>query len=384
MLNVLLPFARKRVQAERASYKTQSVGRPLAAEKRLLILLLIWIFPCVPARSELVSNVFSKYQAQVDKSVDTSLHYLYSVQAREGFFPGQYGKTTGVVALCGMAYLSKGYTPGHGKYGEVIDRCIDYVMAHQGWDGVLATRESRHANNQTMYCHNIATLFLSEVSGMVDPERQEKLDKVLGKAMKVIISAQAVQKNQQHRGGWRYKPDSTDSDLSCSGWALMALRSAKLNGAQVPQQAIEEAVEYQLRHNDRNTGSFGYQNTNSHYITLTGAGLLCLELCGFHGDDITLKAGDRILNSYHELPQQGHFAYGNYYNAQATFQLGGKYWEKYADWMYTHCLPLQNDDGSFKEAKYGTCYRTAMMVLAFTVPYRQLPIYQRDETVDEE
>jgi len=25
-----------------------------------------------------------------------------------------------------------------------------------------------------------------------------------------------------------------------------------------------------------------------------------------------------------------------------------------------------------------------MMVLAFTVPYRQLPIYQRDETVDEE
>jgi hypothetical protein len=24
------------------------------------------------------------------------------------------------------------------------------------------------------------------------------------------------------------------------------------------------------------------------------------------------------------------------------------------------------------------------MILAFTVPYRQLPIYQRDETVDEE
>jgi hypothetical protein len=29
-------------------------------------------------------------------------------------------------------------------------------------------------------------------------------------------------------------------------------------------------------------------------------------------------------------------------------------------------------------------YGTAMMTLAFTVPYRQLPIYQRDETVDEE
>jgi len=28
-------------------------------------------------------------------------------------------------------------------------------------------------------------------------------------------------------------------------------------------------------------------------------------------------------------------------------------------------------------------FQTALVVLAFTVPYRQMPIYQRDETVDE-
>ncbi len=32
----------------------------------------------------------------------------------------------------------------------------------------------------------------------------------------------------------------------------------------------------------------------------------------------------------------------------------------------------------------GTDLRHPLMVLVFTVPNRQLPIYQRDETVDEE
>ena len=41
-------------------------------------------------------------------------------------------------------------------------------------------------------------------------------------------------------------------------------------------------------------------------------------------------------------------------------------------------------DGSWESREAGRTYGTAMMVLAFTVPYRQLPIYQRDETVDEE
>jgi len=46
-------------------------------------------------------------------------------------------------------------------------------------------------------------------------------------------------------------------------------------------------------------------------------------------------------------------------------------------------MPKQQGDGSWVGESYGTPYSTAMMILAFTPPYRQLPIYQRDETVDE-
>ena len=42
----------------------------------------------------------------------------------------------------------------------------------------------------------------------------------------------------------------------------------------------------------------------------------------------------------------------------------------------------QNPDGSF--GKDDHAYKTAMTVNAFAVPYRMLPIYERDETVDEE
>ena len=75
--------------------------------------------------------------------------------------------------------------------------------------------------------------------------------------------------------------------------------------------------------------------------------------------------------------------YGNYYNAQGMFQIGGRYWSEYADWMYSTYLKEQDSDGSWDSREAGRIYGTAIMTLAFTVPYRQLPIYQRDETVDE-
>lgn len=53
--------------------------------------------------------------------------------------------------------------------------------------------------------------------------------------------------------------------------------------------------------------------------------------------------------------------------------------------MYETYLPQQQANGSWPRHKSENCevYATAMTILAFAVPYRQLPVYQRDETVDE-
>ncbi len=324
-------------------------------------------------------TVFSRWKHRVDPAVERGLSYLARVQAEDGSFPGQYGTSCGIPALVGMAFLSRGHLPTEGAYARPLNKIIDYILSSQDRQGVYS---AGRGGVGPMYAHNIATLFLSEVSGMVDPERQKQIHESLPQAVSLILRAQAVKKSDRHQGGWRYHPNSKDSDTSCSGWALMALRSAKLNGAAIPDQAIKDALSYLYRNFDPQQGHFGYSNVSTHKESLTGMGLLCLELCGQHGRPETIRAADFVLENYRKLEGNKFEFYGNYYSAQAMFQIGGKYWRTYAEWMYGRYLKMQKKDGSWYSSEAGDVYGTCMMTLAFTVPYRQLPIYQRDETVD--
>lgn len=345
----------------------------------LLMIGLIGALPPAVAQ-EPADPVFAKWRDKVDPAVEGALEYLARVQKEDGSFPESYGDSTGIPALAGMAFLSKGHLPTEGPYADALNRCIDLVLQNQRDNGLF---EKGNAGSGPMYAHNISTLFLSEASGMVDPGRQQKISEALPRALKLILEAQAVDKDERHQGGWRYHPGSSDSDTSCSGWALMALRSAKLNGAAVPDRAIADAVAYLRRHQDPKEGSFGYMDRHDHARSLTGMGLLCLELCGRHGTGETVRAADYVMKTFRDLPGDQFEFYGNYYNAQGTFQIGGRYWHEYAAWMYDTYLKKQSGDGSWNSREAGRIYGTCMMVLAFTVPYRQLPIYQRDETVDE-
>lgn len=346
-----------------------------------LALIAVFQFGSLSAQPTGLDPVFSEWKEKVDPAVENGLVYLQSQQRPDGSFEGGFGDTPGIAALVGMAILSKGHLPTEGPYADILNRCVDFILSTQKDDGLF---EKGNAGAGPMYAHNIATLFLSEVSGMVDNERQKSITPALGKALELILRAQSVKKDELNDGGWRYHPGSNDSDTSCSGWALMSLRSAKLNGAVIPEEAIKKAIGYLHRHQDLKTGTFGYTNTDSHAITLTGMGLLCLELCGEHGSERTTRAGDWLLRNFRQLSGASHEFYGNYYNAQGMFQLGGRNWQEYADWMYANYLPKQNSDGAWPTNEAGNVYGTSMMVLAFTVPWRQLPIYQRDETVDEE
>ena len=318
----------------------------------------------------------------VDQSIERGLTYLANVQYPNGAFPQNHGEAGSISALAGMAWLAKGYTPGSGKYGENINRSIDYILSLATKDGFLGEKEP---GNGKMYCHSICTLFLSEISGMVDEMRQKRIDAVLPLAVKILLDAQNVRKSERDKGGWRYQRNSSDSDMSCTGWALMALRSSRLNGGRVPSDAIDRAVAYVRRQHNEGEGSFVYQlGGESYAVTLTGAGILCLELCGKHNDPYSRRAVNYLMRAYPELLHQGNRSYGMYYTAQGLFQLGGDGWKVFEDWMYRVWIPRQRADGSWVEEERSAPYNTALLVLAFTVPYRQLPIYQRDETVDED
>ena len=366
-----------------------------------------------PARADTESPALAKYRARVGLAVKKALAFIATRQRPDGCFdprgPSGPLPSNALAGLAGMAYLSVGHTPGRGPYGDVLNRCIDYILATPvgphvpnvpggSAEGYLA----RGNPYGRMYSHAIATLFLCEVSGMVDPERQKKIDVLLPKALKVILDAQAVKKEARFVGGWRYKPDSPDSDLSVSGWCLMALRSARLNGAPVPAEAIKKAIGFVNRCYNGGKGhrgphpstfhnwpSFNYQPGTTlapHNAHGTSAvGLFCREICGYHDDEINRRcAGFVMAWAGHSLPAApGRRAvirpseYVTYYASQAMFQLGGTYWERFAPQLYKYVLNSQGTDGSWHQTNYGRVYETAMYTLALTVTYRQLPIYQR-------
>lgn len=322
---------------------------------------------------------------RVDKAIARGLDYLLNAQQDDGSFEGRSGRTTAMPALAAMACMATGHVPGDAKYGRIIDLALDYVLSHGTEDGYFG-----EVDNGKMYAHAISTLLLTEVSGMVSKERQAQIDAALPKAIKVILDAQCIKKDKNHAGGWRYTPKSNDSDTSCSGWNLMALRSARLNGAPVPDSAIKAAVDYMHKQHDARMGIFGYQHNSQYATTLSGAGILCLELCGRHEDPDSLAAARYLMRIYKAsdkegMLQQEYRYYGMYYASQGLFQLGGENWKEFSTWMYDTFLPMQSADGSWKGrgGEDSKAYATSMIILAFAVPYRQLPVYQRDETVDE-
>lgn len=338
-----------------------------------------------PLRAQLALD--ADLRVRVEKSVNRGLDYLAETISDNGSFPGNHGQTTAIPALAGMAFLSAGHLPGEGPYGEALNRIIDYVLANPGKAKIASSEFTAYygrPGNGRMYAHSIATLFLSEVSGMVNEDHQKKIDEQLPDAVRLLLEAQAVKKAAPHDGGWRYEPHSPDSDMSCSGWALMALRSARLNGAPIPDHAIDRAVAYvKSKHNEK-AGTFGYQDGNNSALTLTGAGILCLELCGRHAEPKSLRAVDYLHKNFKNLPKNQRRLYGLYYTSQGLFQLGGDVWREFQAWMYDTWIPQQKPDGSWNQGEENSApYQTSLCILAFTVPYRQLPIYQRDETVDE-
>lgn len=318
----------------------------------------------------------SEYEEAADEAIARGLAYLAEAQQEDGAFPSGWGKNTGITSLCVMAFLAKGYTPGAGRYGEVINRGVDFVLASRQETGMLV---GSGRSQGPMYSHTISTLMLSEVSGMADPQRQSKIDEALPEALRVILAAQQVRKREVFKGGWRYQPNSSDSDISCTGWPLMALRSARNNGADVPKEAIDNALGFVMRCRTRD-GGFAYQPGSGPGAARTGVGLLCLELCGRHRDEAAIAAGQWLLKRPPRGPNERYFYYAVYHCSQGMFQLGDEYWEPFAAQMYETLLKAQQGNGAWPKGaahREGECYATAMSVLAMSVPYCQLPIYQR-------
>jgi hypothetical protein len=318
----------------------------------------------------------------VDKAIDRGLKALEAMQNRaDGSWRGPGAmENPAVTSLAVMAFLSAGHVPGEGPYGEVVEKGIRWVLKRQQPNGLIANN-----GGHEMYHHGIATLMLAEVAGMTDGELGKEVRQKLEKAVAIILKGQRTRGDD--RGGWRYHVAPVDgTDISVTGWQLMALRASKNLGCDVPAEVIDRAVEYVKRCQDDGSGGFRYNPYGRLTVACTGTSILGLELCGKdrHHSREALRAGSFLIQSQN-LPywNQEWFFYSIYYGSQAAFQLGGNYWSVYRPRLHEVLLRNQSAaghwEGNSADARYGKSYCTAMSILALTVEYRYLPIYQRGE-----
>jgi hypothetical protein len=313
-------------------------------------------------------------ETEIDRSISRALEFLAKSQDKtDGSWSLNSGKNPASTSLGVMAFLSAGHVPGEGKYGEKLERGIRYVLKQQKANGLIAS-----PGVPEMYQHGISTLMLAEVAGMTSGDLGREVRKKLEKAVKLILDSQRTEGNA--RGGWRYSAADKESDISVTGWQVMALRAAKNLGCDVPAVNIDMAVKYIKSCRDESTGGFRYQPGAQLTVPCTGTSIVALELCGKEKrrSPELLKAGSFLLKN----PPTWHspfFAYSVYYCSQATFQLGGNYWDFYRSHLHKILLTNQKSNGCWDADGHGPNYCTAMAVLALTVEYRYLPIYQRGD-----
>jgi prenyltransferase beta subunit len=334
-------------------------------------------------------------ERRVDEAMDRALKFIAGEARRDAntrvrYWESPYGRNTAVCSMAIMAFLARGHVPGEGPYGELLNEAVDFVVGTQQENGLL-TLASSHG---PMYEHGISTLMLAEVLGMTTGPRNDRVRKALGKAIQLILKAQEVRKGGRDEGGWRYQPSSSDSDLSVTGWQLMSLRAAANCGVGVQEHHIKKAVQYVLACHDSRQGGFGYQPHNGSRPSMTGTGIVALEVCSQHNTPQAKRGAEFLLRHYENMHwgQDDWWFYTIYYVSQAVYQVKGNDdsaradpnndWEKFRRRLEDVCLSRQQPDGSFPatrggDSQAGAAFRTAMTVLSLSVHCKYLPIYQR-------
>lgn len=326
----------------------------------------------------------------IDRAVGSAVDFLVASQRDDGAIADR-GHEVAMSSLAIMAMASIGTEPvGDTERGEAMLKALRCVLNLRNQDstGYFGGRDGSR-----MYGHGIITLMLTEVLGMCgNPADNQKVHEQLVKAIRLILASQEIPKPENLVGGWRYTPTNRDSDLSVSVWQLMALRSAKNDGLDVPGEAIEKALEY-LKNSyasplladgsprDKVSGFSYTPGTHHPSFAMTAAGLLAMQVCGQYKSPLVKGAAEWLLQHPPKL-QERFFFYGLYYYAQGMHQVGGKYAEKADRLVPEMLLEVQRSDGAWlatggEERNYGAVYATALAVLSLSVRYHYLPIYQR-------
>ena len=313
-----------------------------------------------PPGSQRVGTI--RLPPEVKTAIDRGLESLAQSQdPREGCF-GMSGHPVADTSVGLMAFLLQGHVPGRGKYGEVMDKAVAYLLKVYKING-----KTGYLGVGNMYEHGLSTLALSEVWGQ---SKNPEIREALIKAVDVILRAQS--KN----GGWRYSPKPGDHDISVTVMQVVALNSAKEAGVAVPDASLKKAVQYARSCFHHDSGGFNYQpGSGGPKLPRSAGGVMALIMAGARDSREVIRGIEYLRSksqSFASAPGDRLMYYAHYYAMQAMYQMGDRYFKMWYDIVAPAMLAAQRPNGA-----WGDGYVTGTAILVLGTPYRYLPIYQR-------
>jgi hypothetical protein len=301
--------------------------------------------------------------------------------------PGNPVWDVGVTGLALLAFLGDGSTLRSGPYRDNIKRGVNWLRSQQDNDGLFGTKVA----HEFIYNHVIATYAMVEAYGLSD---YKLLKPTAQKAINFL------EKMRNPYRAWRYQESETESDLSVTGWGIMAYESAEFFKLEINKAALQNCAVFLDQVSDA-TGKHGYQKAgqgssrkNAEHTarfpldkceTLTAVGLFCRFFMNQDPKEKPImKAAADLIRSKPPVwdTKAGTIDfYYWYYATYALFQMGGSHWTDWQKHLDKAVVKTQRD--ASKKNFYGSwdpvsawgedggrVYSTAILVLTLEAYYR--------------
>ncbi|MGE3818670.1 MAG: hypothetical protein AB7I30_04495, partial [Isosphaeraceae bacterium] len=280
---------------------------------------------------------------------------------------------TALTGLALLSFLGAGYTQTDGKYAETVGKGLDFLRAAQKPDGDL--RGSSKAVG--MYCHAMASIALCEAYALTGDER---LRDPVARAIGFLARSRA-----RDGQAWRYAPGAPVGDTSILGWVVMALKSAREVGVEVPSALQSGTLTWLARVASGDArGLARYQPWDDVTPTMTAEAWVCRQFLGVGGPGPASTEAASYLLAHGPKTSEYNLYYW-YYGTLAMYQHGGAAWTRWngevrdaivsRQRIRGHMAGSWDPDTSPYGTKGGRIYCTALATLSLEVYYRYLRLY---------
>ncbi|BBM84054.1 prenyltransferase/squalene oxidase repeat-containing protein [Candidatus Uabimicrobium amorphum] len=295
----------------------------------------------------------------------------------------------GVTGLALLCFLGAGNTATTGEFKDVVRKAQKYLKSIQDEEGCFGKKQGHY-----MYNHSIAALAMAEAYALSN--YNPLLRSSAQKGIDYLV------KSQNPGKAWRYSYQCGDNDTSVTGWAVMALKSAKVAELEVPDSSFTSALVWVDEVTDEHYYRTGYIQKGdtgsrlqgvegfSRSEAMTAAAMTSRVFSGTERTDARLHGGGALLSN--SLPAWEQDAQGQslvdfyywYYGTLAMYQMGGDFWQTWNDKMKKALVENQKTsqcvNGSWDSVDPwgkagGRVYSTAINVLSLEIYYRYAKVF---------